>query len=52
MTDGLSMTQIILKTAVWKEDTAGIADRKANGGIAVSGSAIGPAYVRILIDLA
>jgi hypothetical protein len=46
------MTRIIFKTAVRKEGTAGIADKKANGGIAVSGSAIGPAYVRILIDLA
>jgi hypothetical protein len=43
------MTQIILRTTVWKEDTAGIADKRTNGGIAVSGSAIGPAYVRIPI---
>jgi hypothetical protein len=43
------MTQIILKTTVWKEDTEKIADKGASGGIAVSGSAIGPAYARILI---
>jgi len=44
------MTQTILKTAVWKEDTEGIADKRMSGGIAVSGSAIGPAFVRILIN--
>jgi hypothetical protein len=48
MTDGLSMTRIILKTAAWKEDTAGIAGKRTNGGMAVSGSAIGPAYVRMI----
>jgi hypothetical protein len=42
------MTQIILKTTVWKEDTEEIADKRANGGTAVSGSAIGQAYARIL----
>jgi hypothetical protein len=49
MTDGLFMTQIILKTTVWKEDTEEIADKGASGGIAVSGSAIGRAYVRMII---
>jgi hypothetical protein len=48
MTDGMSMTRIILKKAAWKEGTAGIAGKRTNGGIAVSGSAIGPAYVRMI----
>jgi hypothetical protein len=42
------MTQIILKTAVWKEDTEEIVDKRKSGATAVSGSAIGPAYVRII----
>jgi hypothetical protein len=45
------MTQIILKTAVWKEDTEEIADKRTSGGIAVSESAIGPAFVRMKYKL-
>jgi hypothetical protein len=41
------MTQIILKAAGWKEDTEGIADKGMNAGTAVSGSAIGPVFVRM-----
>jgi hypothetical protein len=48
MTDGRSMTQIILKTTVRKEDTEGIADRRTNGEITVSGLANGPAYARMI----
>jgi hypothetical protein len=47
-TGGLSMTQIILKTAELREGTDGIADKEASGGIVVSGSAIGPAFARII----
>jgi hypothetical protein len=47
-TGGLSMTQIILKTAELSEDTEGIADKEASGGIVVFGLAIGPAYARIM----
>ena len=48
--DELSTTQTILKTAVWKEGTGEIADKRTSGGMAVSGSAIGPVYVRIPIN--
>jgi hypothetical protein len=51
MKDGLSMTLIILKTGVWKEDVHRIAGRKANGGIAVFGSATGQAFARMKNDL-
>jgi hypothetical protein len=47
-TGGLSMTQIILKTAELREGTEGIAGKEASGGIVVFGSAIGPAFARIM----
>jgi hypothetical protein len=47
-TGGLSMTQIILKTAELREGTEGIADKEASGGIVVFGLAIGPAFARTI----
>ena len=48
MTGGWSMTQIILKTAVWKEGAEKIAGRGMNGGKAASGSATGRASARMM----
>jgi len=51
MRDALSMTQIILKAAAWKEDRQRIADSKTNDVTAAFESANGRASVRMKYKL-